>query len=147
MNQDFGIIERLFELSPPMLMMVCISLLLRVLKMSKIVQREDWILGLVAMTIGGVVYPQIAEIGKLSYNVRYPLMILVMFGVAMGGLTVALHDTIWRFIFWRFISARFGIPSGSTEITVKTKDETPDGGTIVKTTSTLIKPPDDLPKP
>lgn len=106
--------------------------------MAKFVRQEDWILAATAMTIGAVVYPQIAEIGKVSYNVRFPQMILIMFGAAIGGLTVTLHDTIWR-----VISRWSGIPSGSTEFITKTKTENPDGGTTtreVKTTVTQANP-------
>lgn len=119
-------------------MVICISFLLWLLKKIKFVRQEDWILAVVAMTIGAVVFPQIAEIGKFSYNVKFPQMVLHMVGMAIGGFTVTFHDTIWR-----FMSKRFGIPSGSTEFITKTKTDNLDGGTTtreVKTTTTPANP-------
>jgi chromate transport protein ChrA len=136
MNQDFGMIERLHALSPTALMMICISLILRAMKLSRLARQEDWVFAVVAMTIGGIVYPQIAEISKVSYDVKFPEMVLTMFGIAMGGLTVTLQDTIWR-----FIVKRLELPNGSTEFITKSRITNPDGGTTTKVTTTTVTEP------
>ena len=47
---------------------------------------------------GGVSYPFLTEVGKVSYNVRSPLAYNIIMGVAIGGLSVCFHQAFKTWI-------------------------------------------------
>lgn len=112
---SLDLIERLFELSPHLLMVLCISFVLWALRRFR--HPPTTFLPFLAMAIGAIVYPQIAEIGKVSYKVEFPQMILHMWGMALGALAFVFNGQFGKLV------ERFRPPTGNTECIVKEEEK------------------------
>lgn len=112
MNEAF---DQLYKLSPPISMALAINFLLLGLK--RIPKFPMWTTPFIAMTIGGVFYPLLADPGNVLFSVRSPIAAQIITGVSAGGLAVAFHQQ------FRQILKRFGVSTGDTEIFTKPDNE------------------------
>lgn len=113
MTDGFDLIEKLYELSPHLMLVLFINFVLWGLKLAPGV--PNWTLPFIAMSIGTILYPSVAEVGKMSYNVHSPQMFLHLFGAALGGMSVCLNQI------FRQMMKRFGLHSGDTDSIQKPK--------------------------
>jgi len=70
------------QLSPPALLSLTLFFIGMILKRSPI---SDWMIPLILAVLGGLIFPYIAETGKLNYQVRNPFLLHSLFGVALGA--------------------------------------------------------------
>lgn len=87
--------DQIFELSPPILLAVVLNLIGLFLKKSPL---ADWVIPLVLILLGAVVYPFIAEVGKVSYAVSSPTIFNGVMGAAIGGFSVGANQVFrqWK---------------------------------------------------
>lgn len=78
-----NIIGGLLDASPPFLLGFALWFL--GLIMSKVPFIQNWSIPFVLAGVGGLVYPFVAEVGKVSYNVRSPWMLNALIGFGIGG--------------------------------------------------------------
>lgn len=106
------VVEGLMKVSPPVLLSLGLNFILMYIgKIPKIKDEKDWLLPLIALGLGGLLYPFVAEIGKVSYTVKYPVMLNIIFGICIGGLSVATNK-----MFKELMRKLFGVPTGDTVI-------------------------------
>jgi len=108
------VFDNLVQLSPPFLLALGINFMMLFLRRIPYMQSHDWLLPIFALVIGGIVYPYVAEVGKVSYNVKNPAVLLHIIGFAIGGLSVAFHQ-----IFKQLMKKFFNIQTGDTMIMIK----------------------------
>lgn len=110
------VFDSLLKVSPPIALAIFINfLLLFIGKLEYFRAKKDW-LPIIALLIGGLVYPLVAEVGKISFSVPYPTMLNIVIGVCIGGLSVAFHQI------FKNLLKKVGASTGDTMII--TKDET-----------------------
>lgn len=78
-----NIIGGLLDASPPFLLGFCLWVL--GVFMRKVPFIQNWSIPFVLAGVGGLVYPFVAEVGKVSYNVRSPWMLNALIGFGIGG--------------------------------------------------------------
>lgn len=84
------VIDPLFTYSPPVLLAIVIIMIVHYVKRIPVIQ--SWHIPLVAMAIGAIVFPFIADTAKVPFNVRNPTVLNMMYGLAIGGLAIAFHQ-------------------------------------------------------
>ena len=85
-------IEIILQSSPPVLLAISINLVIFFLKKSPV---ADWTLPFIAMALGAILYPLIAEVRELPHNVKSPVIHSAVIGLAIGGFSVAINQG-WR---------------------------------------------------
>ena len=92
-------IKELLELSPPVALLVVLMLLGFYLKRSPY---PSWAIPLTLGVLGGVAYPFIAEVGKVSFQVSNPTVLNVIIGALVGlagpGLQSQFQHILERFL-------------------------------------------------
>lgn len=88
-------LSQLSELSPPILLALALNLLGAFLKKSPI---QDWLIPFVLIVAGAIVYPTIAEVGKVSFDVSNPVMFNAVIGAVIGGASVGINQAFRQFI-------------------------------------------------
>lgn len=83
-------ITKLLELSEPMAVMIAINIVLALLK--RVPQVKNWTLPMIAVVLGGVTYPLIADPAKVSFGAHNPTAALVITGVIIGYAAVGFHQ-------------------------------------------------------
>lgn len=78
-----NLIGGLLDASPPFVLGFALWVLGVFLKSTPRV--ENWCIPFVMAFGGAILYPFVAEVGKVSYNVRSPLMFNVVMGFGIGG--------------------------------------------------------------
>jgi len=112
-----GTFDTLLKASPPIGLALFINfVLLFVGRIPALQANKDWTLPLVALAMGGFIYPFFASNGTVDPNIEYPLFSLFIRGVCIGGLSVAVHT-----VFKAKVKKWTGMPTGDTMII--TKDE------------------------
>lgn len=89
-------ISDLFQLSPPVLLVVGLNAVGAVLK--RIPPLPNWTIPLILMALGGVAFPFIAEVGMVSYNCKNPEVLNSVFGVIIGASATGLHQGVMHVI-------------------------------------------------
>lgn len=112
MNEAF---EQLYKLSPPVSMALAINFVM--LGVRRIPNFPTWTAPFIAMAIGGIFYPLLADPGNVLFAVRSPLAAQFITGVSAGGLAVAFHQQ------FKQILKRFGVSTGDTEMFTKDQNE------------------------
>jgi hypothetical protein len=92
MNEIF---DSILKCSPMVLLALAINLVLLGLKRAPI---PAWLRPLIAMVIGGVANPFIADTARLDYNLANPNIYWIVQGVCIGGLAVALNQTLRKWL-------------------------------------------------
>jgi hypothetical protein len=107
-------INTLLEASPPLILALAINLLLYALKRTP--WPPDWALPMIAMAVGALVYPFIADIAKQVPTVKSPLVYNIVLGSAIGGMSVALNQQFRQIL---------GLKTSNTEFITKPKTKDP----------------------
>lgn len=76
-------INGLLQLSPPVILGVVLWIIGRMMKAVPFIQ--NWSIPFVVSFLGAITYPFVAEIGEMSYNVKLPWLLNVLFGFAIGA--------------------------------------------------------------
>lgn len=106
-------INTLLQASPPLALVLAINLLLYGLKRAP--WPPNWSLPMIAMLVGAVAYPFIADIAKPTLTVKSPLAYNVVLGFALGGLSVAFNQQFRQIL---------GLKTGDTVLVRKPKQPT-----------------------
>lgn len=110
---DYGLIEKLFTLAPHILLILFINIVVWIVRVI-FIHIPAWGPILLALIMGAVIWPQIADVSKVSYNVKFPEMITYMHGVGLGAIAVAGNQ-----LFRKTVS-KYGLPAGDTVVIEKT---------------------------
>lgn len=100
------LIDQILTLSPPVALALAINIF--VLFVRKIPGVPAWCLPFIALIVGGFAYPQIADVSKVSFNVKNPALFNVIIGVCIGGMSVCFNQMFKQFV------ERFGGKTGDT---------------------------------
>lgn len=103
--------EQLKQLSPPILLIVVINALMFGAKRVPFI--PNWIIPVVSMAMGGILYPLISKTGDVPYTVRCPDCLQILFGLIIGFAAVGCHQQVKQ------LFNRFGISTGDTEVITK----------------------------
>lgn len=87
-------IQAIQELSPPILLMVFLNVIGWVLKRTPF--PNNWI-PLALLFLGGLTYPFIYDRGQVVLNVEYPLALVIIYGVCIGGASVGVFEATKTF--------------------------------------------------
>lgn len=92
-------LKEILELSPPVALLVGLMLLGFYLKRSPF---PSWVIPIALAALGAVVYPLIAEVGKVSFHVANPAILNAVFGLLIGfaasGLQGQFRNILERFL-------------------------------------------------
>lgn len=58
----------------------------------------DWLIPIIIMMLGGVAFPFIADYSKITYECKNPQVLMAIFGVGIGGVSVGLHQGMKQFL-------------------------------------------------
>lgn len=92
----------LLSLSPPLLLAFFIYAVCGAVKRSKV---RDELIPFIAMALGAILYPLIAEVGKVSYNVAHPTVFNAIMGACIGGFAIGLNQGYKQLASLRFSAA------------------------------------------
>lgn len=81
MNDLIEQAERIIQLSPPALVTIALIGIGWVIRQSAIANQ---FIPLILLVLGAVIYPMVAEVGKVSYHVTYPLALNALIGACLG---------------------------------------------------------------
>lgn len=109
------LIESITSISPTVGLWLVINIVLIYLKRAPSI--PNWTLPFLASIIGGTVYPLISDPGKISFTVRYPILIQVIQGIIIGFAATGLHQAFKQWM------NRFGISTGDTEVLTRNTNE------------------------
>lgn len=122
---EFFDFNALTQLTPPVALGLSLIIAGAFLKQSPV---QNWIIPWILMAVGGVLYPMIGEVGKVSYNVRFPAAFNAVIGVCIGGFAVGMHQGFKQAINFFAAKKAEGLPKGDTNLWKRSKDtpQTPD---------------------
>lgn len=110
--------DQLLELSPPVLLALCLSLSGVFLKKSRV---QNWLIPWMLMSVGALIFPFIADVATKEIHSRNPIFYHAVIGAAIGGLSVGAHQAISQLS--EFLTAKKnGLPKGDTAL-IKRSDE------------------------
>ena len=92
---NFEWLDAILQCSPPLALALAINLALFA---SKRIPMPGWVRPILAMGIGAIAYPFLADISKLNYNVRSPALYLTLIGTSIGGLSVCFNQVVRQWI-------------------------------------------------
>jgi len=78
-----NIIGGLLDASPPFLLGFALWFLGEIMR--RVPSVQNWCIPFVLAFLGAVIYPMVAEVGKISYTVRVPWMLNALIGFGIGG--------------------------------------------------------------
>lgn len=120
-------VKAILQFSPPMALLVVLIFFGIFLKKTPL---QDWTIPILLMITGGIVYPFIAEIGKITnYTMRSPVMYNVLIGGCLGGAATGLHQIVKKFAQRNFSINIDNLTSSDT--TIISKDSVDTGKDIV----------------
>jgi len=117
-NIVFDWINNITQLSPILALFIFLVFVGTYIKRSPI---PDWYIPIIIFLSGMVIYPFIAEIGGLKYNVPNPLMLKAIFGGIVGGASIGAHQLVKQ-----WTKKKFGINidgGGDTKIITRVEIE------------------------
>lgn len=85
----------LLQSSPPMALALALNVVGLCLKKTP---APNWVIPLVLPVIGALVYPQIAEPGKVNFECRNPAVLLGIYGFVIGSGSVGLNQMVRQFL-------------------------------------------------
>lgn len=85
----------LIQSSPPVALALALNVVGIGLKRTAI---PNWIIPLALPVIGAVVYPMIAEPGKVNFECRNPAVLLGVYGFVIGSGSVGLNQMLRQFL-------------------------------------------------
>lgn len=88
-------LTEILQASPPIALAVALNLLGLALKKSPI---ADWLIPLLLPAIGAGVYPFIAEAGKINFECKNPMLLMGVYGFAIGAGSVGLNQMLRQLI-------------------------------------------------
>lgn len=92
---DLDLIENVTQLSPPALLAVALYGLGFVLKKSPM---PDWLIPFVLPCVGAIVFPFIADVSEVNFNVKSPAAFQAVIGFCIGGASVAMNEAGKQFL-------------------------------------------------
>lgn len=87
--------NQIYQIGAPVALAAVLNLIGFAIKKSPI---PNWAIPLIIMAIGGAAFPQIADYSKITYECKNPQILMALFGVGIGGVSVGLHQGLKQFI-------------------------------------------------
>jgi hypothetical protein len=85
----------ILQASPPIALAIALNLLGLAWKKMPV---ANWMIPIVLPLIGAVVFPFIAERGKINFECQNPAILLGVYGFAIGAASVGLNQMLRQFI-------------------------------------------------
>lgn len=83
------------QASPPLALALALNVVAEALKRTPL---PNWWIPILLPAIGAIAYPYIAEVGKLSYEVAKPNVLLALYGVLIGSGAVGFNQAVRQFV-------------------------------------------------
>lgn len=92
-------IDQILQMSPPVALCIVLNVIGFLLKKAPNV--ANWVIPFVLVVLGTILYPLIADAGKVGFACKNPMIVLALYGFLIGAASVGLNQ------FTRQIMGRF----------------------------------------
>jgi len=87
--------QDILEMAPPVAMALCLNIVGMALKKSPV---ANWLIPWILIALGAVVFPFVSDYSKINFQCKNPMVLNAIYGAAIGGLSVGLHQGVKGFL-------------------------------------------------